>query len=107
MAVPRPTPAADDLTAARREAARWRTRTRDAEHAAAESDHLLDTVLDLIADRVIEEIRERGWIEFHRTPPPGTALASGPDKKGPRLVGIPSDQQQATHHQPQRKDSNP
>ncbi|WP_228516849.1 hypothetical protein, partial [Curtobacterium flaccumfaciens] len=47
-----------------------------AEQAANQTDDLLDTVLDLIADRVIEGLRDRGWVEFHRDRPTSAAPAT-------------------------------
>lgn len=72
MAVARAS-ADDELTATRREAAKWRTRARDAEEAAADAEQHLDTILGLIADKVIDGLRDRGWVEFHRDRPTHTA----------------------------------
>lgn len=76
MAVARPATDSDDLHAVRREAAQWRHRAREAEANAADADQLLDTLLGLVADQVIERMRDQGWIEFHRLQPEQTGPAT-------------------------------
>jgi hypothetical protein len=55
---------------------RARRRAQLAEADADASGELLDTLLDLVAERVIDGLRDRGWVEFHLERP-GTA--STPD----------------------------
>jgi hypothetical protein len=51
---------------------RSRRRAQIAEADADASGELLDVLLDLVADRVIDGMRDRGWIEFHHERPSAT-----------------------------------
>jgi len=82
---------------------RTRRRAQVAEADADASGELLDTLLDLVAERVIVGLRERGWIEFHRDRPTDTSPTQRSpqddvDETGPRPAVIPTTtRKQDTH----------